>query len=275
MVGISVGLDDTTDRSSCSGDDMIHRSQQQRTRPPRDRPRGNQNDDATMTTSSFSEKIIVGNCIISTCNAMGAYVASCGGTMMWVARNSSAGNGNDNDDNGDNIEDTSSTFKVHQQNLAPLLASVAFGVLALQEIYSFWKQNLSPESTAKDRHVAVGEETGSFHNMTRAVQLAIPMTLNNLAGGVAGGAVGVTPIRAFVCGWTASFGAMMAGYWIGSRRWSSSLHRLNKQPASPTTHNKSTSIAKRMWATIMDPSLISAALFGALSILSLLEIEFA
>ena len=57
-----------------------------------------------------------------------------------------------------------------------------------------------------------------------AWKLALPMTLNNLAGGVAGGLAGVGPLELATGGFLASFMLMWSGHAIGCyiQRW----HRL-------------------------------------------------
>jgi putative Mn2+ efflux pump MntP len=98
------------------------------------------------------------NALISICNATGAWIASMLGT-------------------------TGQHFL--PPYMAPLLAAMAFGVLAAQEFWAFWKGAQQQQQQEK------GEEQ---HYRTRvcnldlagALQLAVPMTFNNLAGGVAG-----------------------------------------------------------------------------------------
>ena len=124
------------------------------------------------------------NTLISTCNAAGAYLASFGGSAL-----------------GQSLP----------PNLPPLLSAIAFGGLALREFWEFWqtvrskrrlllknKENYNSEENAdkrsdnyevEDAASAVGvniNSTGKNLNTSRAIHLAIPMTLNNLAGGVAG-----------------------------------------------------------------------------------------
>ena len=47
------------------------------------------------------------------------------------------------------------------------------------------------------------------------LKLAVPMTLNNLAGGIATGITGVSPFVAAAAALCASFSMMAAGYWLG------------------------------------------------------------
>ena len=87
---------------------------------------------------------------------------------------------------------------------APIAAAVVFGHLAHAEWLS-WK---------------LGELTSPLTKLAidgLAWRLAVPMTLNNLAGGVAGGVGGVKPVPAFLLGFLASFAAMALGHELGKR----------------------------------------------------------
>ena len=53
--------------------------------------------------------------------------------------------------------------------------------------------------------------------MAIAVQLAVPMTLNNLAGGIAGGVVGISPWLLGTSAFCASFAMMATGFFVGQR----------------------------------------------------------
>lgn len=112
------------------------------------------------------------NALISVCNASGAWLASFGGGALG---------------------------KSLPPHLPPLLSAIAFGVLALKEFWDFWqtvqrKKNLLLlkkkegqsiwEESVEETTTRSGNENSL--NMSRAIHLAIPMTLNNLAGGVAG-----------------------------------------------------------------------------------------
>jgi putative Mn2+ efflux pump MntP len=50
-----------------------------------------------------------------------------------------------------------------------------------------------------------------------SLQLALPMTLNNLTGGVAGGLLGVSPLVGTFWALVASVISMNVGYWLGKR----------------------------------------------------------
>ena len=115
------------------------------------------------------------NALISICNAAGALLASFGGGAL-----------------GQNLP----------PHLPPLLSSLAFAGLALKEFLEFWRSLRrkrilllkKKEKCHSDEKICDVEDIcggdGTSHNtklnISRAVHLAIPMTLNNLASGVAG-----------------------------------------------------------------------------------------
>ena len=145
------------------------------------------------------------NGFISVCNATGALIAGYGGVML----------------------------SQHMPLLAPILASLAFALLALQE---FRSSTFSSSDSAPPKK--------KFLEWSQVLQLALPMTLNNLAGGVAGGAAGLSPVVTSSYALLASFLTMAVGHSIG--------HRLGK-------------------IHMVDPSLLSGCLLGALCLLTLQE----
>lgn len=68
------------------------------------------------------------------------------------------------------------------------------------------------------------------YGLVASLSLALPMTLNNLAGGVAGGVVGVSAVTAACCALAVSVGTMWFGYRLG--RWYS---RKEKKRNNDTT----------------------------------------
>jgi putative Mn2+ efflux pump MntP len=141
--------------------------------------------------------------------------------------------------------------------LAPLLAGIAFGVLSGQEYVVFYNGLIKgAASTGTDnsdeRHL----------DFPRAMKLAVPMTLNNLAGGVAGGAVGVSPLQATCYGFLASFLTMTVGYLVG-------LHLAKKAVKKGKGAGKKTE--QSVLRYLLDPSFVSASLLGALCFMSLHE----
>ena len=244
--------------------------QEQQQPQPKSRARSNQEQiqlQKTPTTKKSSATpvplptagmLVVGNCIISTSNAFGAYLAAIGGSHMITSMinmltqqlllpTPPKDDEIEGNDNGQGYDSDGA-----EKQVASLLSSIAFGFLAFQEVKSARNQQTNgkdDEDQQKQRHMHKDEERNSssrYHIIVRAFQLAVPMTLNNLAGGVTGGAVGITPSQSFVYGWIVSFVTMAVGYWIGSRYYQ-----------------------QQQLAT--DPSRISAILFGILSILAFVD----
>lgn len=112
------------------------------------------------------------NALISVCNATGAWLAGFGGSVIGQQLPS---------------------------YVSPLLSVITFGALALKEFWEFYQTarrkrsvrlNDSVQHQSNEKYF-LDTNNSSENNVpkldiTRAMQLAIPMTLNNLAGGVAG-----------------------------------------------------------------------------------------
>jgi putative Mn2+ efflux pump MntP len=112
------------------------------------------------------------NVLISICNATGALLASIGGNIL-----------------GENLP----SF------VSPLLSAITFGGLALQEFLEFIRtvqrkekqrgyesNDFIANNNSSDISNSSSCNSGTSLDISRALQLAFPMTLNNLAGGVAG-----------------------------------------------------------------------------------------
>lgn len=149
---------------------------------------------------------------------------------------------------------------------------MAFGGLSLSE-WRGYKEETSNNNTngKKDDGEKFNSSNDFATNNTPVVQstmnsiwpvlkLAIPMTLNNLAGGVAGGAAGLTPQMSAFYALLASFFTMLVGYRAGLRVGSAMMQ----------SHN-SNKTKKRLY---LHPSLLSAVLLGILCILTLREAIF-
>lgn len=115
---------------------------------------------------------------------------------------------------------------------APSLAAIVFGTLGVQELFSY-----TQGSDANTESV--------LSNIPLVLRLAVPMTLNNLAGGAAGGAVGLTPGISGLYALMASFLTMYIGHFIG--------YRVGAQKIA------------------IHPSLVSGLLLLALCVLTILE----
>jgi putative Mn2+ efflux pump MntP len=89
--------------------------------------------------------------------------------------------------------------------LAVLFAALIFGYLAADELIA-WKRGDGAEST-----LTMGRSGG----VKDAMRIAVPMTLNNLAGGVAGGAAGIDPRTAGTLAVLASYCMMKMGHVVG------------------------------------------------------------
>mmetsp|Transcript_66984 Transcript_66984/g.111273 ORF Transcript_66984/g.111273 Transcript_66984/m.111273 type:complete len:312 (-) Transcript_66984:50-985(-) len=107
--------------------------------------------------------------------------------------------------------------------LTPWLAASVFAYLAIEE-YRAWRHS-RPSSLVSMASKGAGQSSGGGRcraellptagGMCIVLQLAVPMTLNNLAGGVAGGVSGVGPATAFASAFGASFGMMLSGNLVG------------------------------------------------------------
>lgn len=86
--------------------------------------------------------------------------------------------------------------------LAPCAAALIFFYLGYEEIAS-WRSGEPASPLAKSAADGL------------VWKLAVPMTLNNLAGGVAGGAVGIGPLQAGFCALLASYLMCGLGHRLG------------------------------------------------------------
>lgn len=131
----------------------------------------------------------------------------------------------------------------------PMLAAVAFGYLAIQELVSYLqakRKDQEKSSSKKKETTPIFRPKRHLQHWTFAdvAKLALPMTLNNLAGGVAGGAAGISPWINCIFAFLSSFLMMLVGFRIGKKLG-------NSLP--------------------FDPSLLSAALLAALCLLTIQE----
>mmetsp|Transcript_13885 Transcript_13885/g.20494 ORF Transcript_13885/g.20494 Transcript_13885/m.20494 type:complete len:174 (-) Transcript_13885:352-873(-) len=92
-----------------------------------------------------------------------------------------------------------SGFMAGNKSLFSIIASLVFFYLAYQEI----------------RDNDQEKEKGGTQREEVSIAMAIPMTLNNLVGGVAGGAVGILPMIAGISALVASYSTMSLGFWMG------------------------------------------------------------
>lgn len=200
-------------------------------------------NDSSEAGSSSNNNIHIGNIYISLANSLGAFVASMGGRSMQqliggreIVDGSSGDGGEDidNDNNGNNI--------------ASFMAGVAFLYLAFQEISAV--ELFHSSSKKKGRESNKGECDGHgngrveekrsssdtiatdaatappppLNTMGDIASMAIPMTLNNIAGGVAGGTAGLSPYWTGIFAFLASFFMMDLGRRVGKRLSLSDRH---------------------------------------------------
>lgn len=121
------------------------------------------------------------NAIISLLNAAGAFVAAAGGHILGELA----------------------------PTMAVIFAALIFGYLAADELIA-WKSGDGAESTL------TMDSRSSKNYLKEAMRIAVPMTLNNLAGGVAGGAAGIDPRTAGTLALLASYCMMKMGHVVGA-----------------------------------------------------------
>ena len=117
------------------------------------------------------------NAIIAVCNAFGALLSAAAGQLL----------------------------SEHAPQLLPSLFAAAIFLYLGYDEFSSWRRGdvTSPLATKAAEGLAW--------------KLALPMTLNNLAGGAAGGAVGIGPAQAFASALFASYLMCTGGSWLGQQ----------------------------------------------------------
>ena len=132
-------------------------------------------------------------------------------------------------------------------SIAGLFAAAIFGWLGWSEFSAFW-----------------GDEESVLAALAlegNAWKLALPMTLNNLAGGIAGGLAGVGPLELATGGFLASFLLMWSGHAIARyiQRWHRSTAVRDADTAEVSKKTQRTSMG---W---FDARLLGAAVFFGLA----------
>ena len=122
------------------------------------------------------------NAVISCLNAFGAFISASGGHLLG--------------------------------ELAPLFATLfaalIFAYLSIDEFTSYIRNAQCNDQGSSTLTMKSG-------NLRDALRIAIPMTLNNLAGGAAGGAVGINAMTSGVSALIASFSMMKLAHVIGKQ----------------------------------------------------------
>lgn len=169
------------------------------------------------------------NIVISTFNALGAWAACKGGSytinqLGVVVDYIYNDRFYDTREEPEWVELSHTPGDISKRNIPSLLAGVAFSYLAFQELRSSSMLQLSIAEEQSnilstcDAHVKRNSTMGQDHlNLNNSIQLAVPMTLNNLAGGVAGGAVGISAEFSFIMAFISSFMMMDIGFRIAIR----------------------------------------------------------
>jgi putative Mn2+ efflux pump MntP len=153
------------------------------------------------------------NAIISLLNASGAYLSATGGHILGE----------------------------FAPILATIFAAIIFGYLSTDEFISYRKRQKSNVEATSSLTMKSGSSS------SEALRIAVPMTLNNLAGGAAGGAAGIDALTAGGVALVASFCMMKFGHVIGKH------------------------LMKFIGGEI-DTSIISGTIFGCLAILQLIQL---
>lgn len=153
------------------------------------------------------------NAIISLINASGAFISATGGHLLGEVA----------------------------PKFGTLFAALIFAYLAADELLS-WRRQRGDGRGGESALLAMGT-SGSWRD---ALRIAVPMTLNNLAGGVAGGAVGISSITAGTLALLASYCLMGFGHILG-------------EYLMPTVGN------------FIDPRVISGSIFSILALMQLID----
>lgn len=192
------------------------------------------------------------NACISLCNAGGAWIAGHGG--VWFS-NAVASTNNESGN-------SSNSFPLY-------FSALAFGLLAFSE-WKGYREEMDAAKGKKDDSTTTGNNDDgsmpsakSMASFWSVLQLAIPMTLNNLAGGVAGGAAGLPPELSAMYALLSSFLTMWVGHRIGCR--------LGAAMTQGTKTKQSRLGFRSAW---LHPSFLSALLLAMLSFLTLKEALF-
>ena len=201
LVGLSVGLSTSTGSGSAAS--VIHnKSQSQQHQRQRQR--------------QYLARFYKVNLVVALCNAAGTLIATYGGVTLrhfpeYALQRLAS------------LISTSSSPETYVINISieSLFAALAFAYLA-------WKELMDEGDNGDDHHQSEDDKdkdkerkknTGSDKHAV-SYQLALPMTLNNLAGGIAGGVLGLTVWQTTIYAFLVSFGSMALGH-ATARRLSS------------------------------------------------------
>ena len=157
------------------------------------------------------------NVVVALCNASGTLLATYGGgslaSLPEKALQRLAA-----------VVTTSSSPETYILNIKPasMLAALAFAYLAWKEYVESSSgdvTNNANDAGDDDKAKKAARNSGGL-----SYSMALPMTLNNLAGGVAGGVLGLSVWQATFYAFVVSFGSMALGYYL-ARRLVQSTHQ--------------------------------------------------
>jgi len=193
---------------------------------------------------------------IAICNAAGCWVATAGGSVFleWIIRTVLLGGTHEDSDTTETNSNTDATSNMLQY----LLAAAAFGYLAFQEYQEQQQQKK--------------EQGGEGAAKPASLSLALPMTLNNLAGGVTGGVMGLSPSLNTFYALVISVVTMWVGFIVGkSTRGNAPLPKNKNDKVNDYNNDKynktDTTKARSEW----DVANLSIALYIVLSVQSLYD----
>lgn len=145
------------------------------------------------TDQFWNQKFVYLNVIISCCNALGAAYA---GYLSHIVLNLT------NNQLNASESSKSSVF---------LFSGLAFYYLSYVELFA----QSSYENNNDNIHI---DTKRTRHDTLEAIKLAIPMTLNNVAGGMIGGLSGIQWVHTMFFSFVCSFVLMSAGYGLSRIR---------------------------------------------------------
>jgi len=195
---------------------------------------------ATTTTTAVPPKKIDDNLyqfykvnlVVALCNASGTLLATYSGTSLrdlpqYALKTLAA------------AVSSSSSPETYTVNLPieSILAGMAF-------LYLAWKEYKEDNDDTMDKAAGNGydedEKIKKSSNQSKQLSysIAIPMTLNNLAGGVAGGVLGLSVVQTTCYAFLVSLGSMALGHAVASRIVTWQAQRLQHPNNNSRYHSK-------------------------------------
>ncbi|KAL7558321.1 hypothetical protein ACA910_019351 [Epithemia clementina (nom. ined.)] len=165
---------------------------------------------------------------ISLCNAAGCWIATLtgveGGSYIFgggTTTTSSSTGGHSATPFTKDMDKNDSTTSHNNKSLQYLLSSIAFGYLAYQEYREQYQQQQKQQQQAPNEPQKTKQPA--------SLQLALPMTLNNLAGGVTGGVMGLSASLNALYALVVSVAFMSIGYGLGHTQSRRTRRRQQRQ----------------------------------------------